>query len=185
MRSTEPPDPQSLPVHSDEWWAAVYERYAPAARRGAMSVFDRSEHMRDAHDVDDIVHDVFEKLMESNSIDNNTKNIPGVLYIRARQRALDRAKRGRRTQLGDPEDQGALDLGFEGVEETDLEQRIGAHAWDNLHLLNPTERRVWSLARDTSLSQAEIAALAGISESHVSNLLKRDIPKKLLRGFKY
>jgi DNA-directed RNA polymerase specialized sigma24 family protein len=186
VKSPDLPDPQSLPLHSTEWWAAIYELHATAAWRGAMSVFNGDDHqLRDSRDVQDVVHEVFLEMMETNEIDNNTTNVAGALYKRARLRAFDRTKRGRRTELGDPEDQGERDDGFDDVDDADLAERIGGHAWDNRHLLNPTERKVWSLAQNPDLSQAEIAALAGISEGHLSTVLNKDIPRKLLRGFRY
>jgi RNA polymerase sigma factor (sigma-70 family) len=185
VRSTDPPDPQTLPVHTDEWWDAVYKLYRSAAWRGAMSVFNREGEVRDSRDVEDVVQDVFIKLMETQGIDNNTRNIAGVVYVRARQRALDRTARGRRAVLGEPDERGERETGYDDVEDADLAESIGAHAWDNQHLLNATERKVWSLARNPNLSQAEIAALAGISEGHVSTMLNKDIPRKLLTGFRY
>jgi RNA polymerase sigma factor (sigma-70 family) len=184
VTSTDPPDCRSLPVHSKEWWAAIYRLTHDAAWRGAMSVFNREGEVRDATDVEDVVQDVYKELMETEGIDNDTCNPAGVVYRRSRQRALDRTTRGRRSVLTDPDERGEEETGYNDVEDADLAERIGAHAWDNWHRLNATERKVWGLvSRNPNLSQAEIAALAELSEGHVSTMLKKDIPRKLMTGF--
>jgi RNA polymerase sigma factor (sigma-70 family) len=181
VQRTDPPDPTSLAVHTPEWWDAVYRRYASVAYRAVLAEFGRLNQLRDARDVEDVVHEVFLELQESKGIDNNTANMAAVIYGRARQRAIDRVRRGRR--VGDAEfpDSGACEGGYDEVDDADEAERVGAHAWDNLHRLSEKERKVWGLAA-RHVPQKEIAAEVGLSEGRISQMLK-EIPKKLLEGY--
>lgn len=183
MQPSEPPDPTALPVHTTEWWDAVYRRYGRAAQLAVRAVFVREKQLRDARDVEDVVHEVFLELYDNKGIDNNTVNMGGVICDRAKKRALDRVRRERRIGDSEPDNIGTSDEGFDEVDDADEAQRIGAHAWDNWHRLKPVEQKVWGLA-SRNMPQQEIAAEVGLSEGRISQLLNKEIPRKLLQGYR-
>jgi DNA-directed RNA polymerase specialized sigma24 family protein len=95
----DPPDPTSVAVHTREWWDAVYRRYGRAAQATVRAAFGREKQLWDARDVEDVVSEVFVELQERKGIDNDTVNMGAVICDRARKRALDRIRRGRRVSL--------------------------------------------------------------------------------------
>ena len=181
MQLPELPDPTSFAVHTREWWDAVYRRYGRATQVTVWRAFGRDKQLWDARDVEDVVSEAFLELQERKGIDNDTVNMGAVICDRARKRALDRIRRGRRVSDAEPQDIGECDDGYEDVDNADEAQRIGAHAWDNWHRLSPTERRVWGLAA-RQVPQKEIAAEVGLSGGRISQMLKKEIPAKLLKG---
>ena len=182
MQQSEPPDPTRIEVHTREWWEAVYRRHGRAAHLAVRVVFGREKQLRDARDVEDVVSEIFLELQEKKGIDNDTVNMGAVICDRAKKRAMDRIRRGRRISDAEPEDIGASDDGYDDVDDADEAQRVGAHAWDNWHRLNPKERKVWGLASNGA-PQKEIAAEVGLSEGRISQMLKNEIPGKLLKGY--
>lgn len=182
MQPTDPPEPTSVAVHTPEWWDAVYRRYASVAYRAVLAEFGRVNQLRDARDVGDVVHEVFLELQERKGIDNSTANMAAVIYGRARQRAIDRIRRGRRVGDAELAESSACEGGYDEVDDADEAQRVGGYAWDNLHRLSEKERKVWGLAA-RHVPQKEIAAEVGLSEGRISQMLNKEIPKKLLEGY--
>lgn len=182
MQPPEPPDPTSPAVHTPEWWDAVYRRYGREAHVAVRTVFGREKQLWDARDVEDVVSEVFLELQERNGIDDNTVKMGAVICDRARKRALDRIRRGRRVGDAEPQDVGTCEDGYDDVDDSDEAGRVAAYAWDNWHRLNPRERKVWGLA-SRQVPQTEIAAEVGLSEGRISQMLKKEIPGKLLKGY--
>ena len=177
-----PDDPLAgLTVHSNPWWAAVYENWGTSLQEGVLAVYKSRSRMIDGATFDDVVEEAFLQVMENKLIDGSTKNIGGFLRTVGRRRALDRVKRAMHVADNEAPDKGAIGTEFENAEDDMLREQVGGIAWDNLHRLNPREVRVWRALESGDRTHADIAAEEGITREAVSTLAKR-IPKKLLRG---
>lgn len=170
-----------LTVHSNPWWAAVYETWGTSLQEGVLAVYKSRSRIIDGATFDDVVEEAFLQVMDNTLIDSTTKNIGGFLRTVGRRRALDHVKRATHVAEGEVPETGNIDIQFEDAEDAVLREQIGAIAWDNLHRLSPREVRVWRALESGDRTHAEIAAEEGITREAVSLLAKR-IPRKLLRG---
>jgi RNA polymerase sigma factor (sigma-70 family) len=175
--------------HSPQWWGAVYEMHAEAAYRGALEVYRTFRITYDASEVEDVVQEVFKRLMETRAITNRTDNIGAYVRRCARNEALDRAKRQKKiaspttTQVRPEEDEdvGIDDEGFEEVDDADEYHRQAETARANVSHLTDQERRVARMLRQ-GLKRREIAFNEGVSKTRVT-AIKNNIKRKLRAGY--
>ena len=147
----------------------VVDKYGNMVYRLAIS------YLKNTHDAQDVVQEVFIKIWENREALDEEQNFAGYLFITMRNLVFNRSRKN----LNEPFYQLSV---IEAVEESyDIEEELDAanlrtHISALISMLPPRQQEVFRLSRDEELSYREIAERLQISERtvehHISDALK-------------
>jgi RNA polymerase sigma-70 factor (ECF subfamily) len=166
LRPADDPLRQALAEGREEAFAALYDQFAPALFRVAVSLTGSP------HDAEDVVQEVFVGVVRARRRLPNVEDLRAYLFTALRRAAVRRIT-ARRERLLSPEE--LLSLSAPSTKGPDSEQALRLER--ALRTLPAEQRQVVALKVDGGLTFAEIAAILGISPNTAASRYRYALEK--------